>query len=261
MENFNMLKTAAAIKIQRLIRLVIRKKKFAIYMKQTASAILIQAHIRRYLAESKFNVRITKSGQRFISRLVHLRKYDKVRAPLDHILSIFMKYWKEQNEENVKVGKMFFHMIFFPDTETNRKISTVAGHTESKKSAGSKHGQASKTEEGGITPTIKPEKKGRSSSRSFNNLSEEEEELKTIEDMKVDLDLFIKMMKHCTKKLLTTSEIVNIYHETCKQISKDTTFGIKEWEKVILHFGITIPIDNESGNIIKMGEGGEETNL
>ena len=66
---------------------------------------------------------------------------------------------------------------------------------------------------------------------------------------------------HCTKKLLTTSEIVNIYHETCKQISKDTTFGIKEWEKVILHFGITIPIDNESGNIIKMGEGGEETNL
>ena len=59
------------------------------------------------------------------------------------------------------------------------------------------------------------------------------------------------MIKHCTKSLLKKNEIINIYYQVCEQISKDTTFGIKEWKYVCLHFGITVPINSKTGRIVK----------
>ena len=116
-----MKKTGAAIKIQRMVRVVIHKRRFAIHLKETASAILLQSHIRRYLTESKFNVKTSKQNN-FSVKWKNRRKYDNKRAPLDHVISIFMKYWYEQNAENIKNCSEFYNLIFFPEIEDTTDI-------------------------------------------------------------------------------------------------------------------------------------------
>jgi len=248
---FNMKKTGAAIKIQRMVRVVIRKRRFAIHLKETASAILLQSHIRRYLTESKFNVEIKMSKQNnFSVKWKNRRKYDNKRAPLDHVISIFMNYWYEQNAENIKNCSKFYHSIFFPEIEDTTDI--LNGKDEdtlvAKQNDEFNHNKLLHKNKGGSNPKIKLKAKDHINVKEV----DENEDSKNIEEMKIDLDLFIEMIKHCTKNLLKKNEIINIYYQVCEQISKDTTFGIKEWKYVCLHFGITVPINSKTGRIVKI---------
>ena len=234
---FNVKKTGAAIKIQRMLRVVLRKRKYAKYLKQTAAAILLQAQIRRFLAECRHSIRLKKAGKRFDIKWKHRRKHDSKVATLENIISTFVKYWVIQNEENLENCRKFFRMVLFPEWDGD-----VAKYPLPQ-DANKKETNIAKTRAGGFKPPIKA---------PDNNKDEKiDDNSENIEDARIDFDLFAKMVRHCSRNLMPYSEMLRIYNDVCC-ISKDTGFGLNEWVQVCLHFGIYVPVDSKTGNIMPM---------